>query len=89
MIGKVLFAVDGSVPAHQAAERVHGLLPEATEVLILEVVPSCHTAGSPGPGLPSRIWRRIWGRPRRTCLKSAANLKRGAGISAPRSNVRS
>ena len=39
MLSKVMFAVDGSVPSREAAALAHGLLPKATEVLILQVVP--------------------------------------------------
>ena len=39
MVGRVLFVVDGSLPSSEAASLAHGLLPQATEVLILQVVP--------------------------------------------------
>jgi nucleotide-binding universal stress UspA family protein len=39
MVGKVLFAVDGSVPSRDAAALAHDLLPKAREILILRVVP--------------------------------------------------
>ena len=52
MVGKVLYAVDGSVPSREAASLAHGLLPKATEVLILEVVPQLPYAWITWPAFP-------------------------------------
>ena len=52
MVGKVLFVVDGSVPPQEAADLAHGLLPKATEVLILQVVPQLPCAWTAWPAFP-------------------------------------
>jgi nucleotide-binding universal stress UspA family protein len=52
MVGKVLFVVDGSVPSREAATLAHGLLPKATEVLILQVVPQLPCAWTAWPAFP-------------------------------------
>lgn len=52
MVGKVLFVVDGSVPAHEAATLAHGLLPKASEVLVLQVVPQLPSAWTAWPAFP-------------------------------------
>lgn len=52
MVGKVLFVVDGSVPSREAATLAHGLLPKATEVLILQVVPQLPSAWTAWPAFP-------------------------------------
>jgi nucleotide-binding universal stress UspA family protein len=52
MVGKVLFAVDGSVPSRDAAALAHDLLPEAGEILILQVVPQLPYAWNAWPAFP-------------------------------------
>jgi nucleotide-binding universal stress UspA family protein len=52
MIDKVLFVVDGSVPSDEAATLAHGLLPRASEVLILQVVPQLPYAWTAWPASP-------------------------------------
>lgn len=52
MLGKVLFAVDGSVPAREAAALADGLLPKATGILILQVVPQLPYAWISWPAFP-------------------------------------
>ena len=52
MVGKVLFVVDGSVPSREAAALAHGLLPKATEVLVLQVVPQLPSAWTAWPAFP-------------------------------------
>ena len=52
MVGKVLFVVDGSVPSHDAAALAHGLLPSATQVLVLQVVPQLPYAWNTWPAFP-------------------------------------
>ncbi len=52
MVSRVLFVVDGSVPAREAATMAHGLLPKATEVLILQVVPQLPCAWTAWPAFP-------------------------------------
>jgi nucleotide-binding universal stress UspA family protein len=47
-----LFVVDGSVPSREAATLAHGLLPKATEVLILQVVPQLPCAWNAWPAFP-------------------------------------
>ncbi len=53
MVGRVLFAVDGSVPPREAAARAHGLLPKATEIFILQVVPQLPYAWNTWPAFPN------------------------------------
>jgi len=52
MVGKVLFAVDGSVPPRDAAALAHDLLPKAGEILILQVVPQLPYAWIAWPAFP-------------------------------------
>ncbi len=52
MVGKVLFVVDGSVPAREAAALAHGLLPKAVEILILQVVPQLPYSWNSWPAFP-------------------------------------
>ncbi len=52
MVGKVLFVVDGSVPPREAAALADGLLPKATEVVILQVVPQLPCAWTAWPAFP-------------------------------------
>ena len=52
MVGKVLFAVDGSVPPLQAAALAHDLLPKAGEILIVQVVPQLPYAWNTWPAFP-------------------------------------
>jgi nucleotide-binding universal stress UspA family protein len=52
MVGKVLFAVDGSVPSREAAALAHDLLPKAGEILILQVVPQLPYAWNVWPAFP-------------------------------------
>jgi hypothetical protein len=52
MVGKVLFAVDGSVPSRDAAALAHDLLPRAREILILQVVPQLPYAWNAWPAFP-------------------------------------
>ena len=52
MIGKVLFVVDGSVPPGEAATLAHGLLPRASEVRVLQVVPQFPYAWTAWPAFP-------------------------------------
>ena len=52
MVGKVLFAVDGSVPSRDAAALAHDLLPKAGEILILQVVPQLPYAWNAWPAFP-------------------------------------
>jgi nucleotide-binding universal stress UspA family protein len=62
MVGKVLFAVDGSVPSREAAALAHDLLPKAREVLILQVVPQLPYAWNAWPAFPdlSQDLARAW-----------------------------
>ena len=53
MVGRVLFAVDGSVPPRQAAALAHGLLPKAREILVLQVVPQLPYAWNTWPAFPN------------------------------------
>lgn len=65
MVGTVLFVVDGSVPSREAATLAHGLLPKATEVLILQVVPQLPCAWTAWPAFPdasgdlARAWAYV------------------------------
>jgi nucleotide-binding universal stress UspA family protein len=65
MVGKVLFAVDGSVPSRDAAALAHDLLPKAGEVLILQVVPQLPYAWNAWPAFPdmaqdlARAWAYV------------------------------
>ena len=52
MVGKVLFAVDGSVPSREAAALAHDLLPKTGEIIILEVVPQLPYAWNAWPAFP-------------------------------------
>ena len=52
MVCNVLFVVDGSVPSREAATLAHGLLPKATEVMILQVVPQLPSAWTAWPAVP-------------------------------------
>jgi nucleotide-binding universal stress UspA family protein len=52
MVGKVLFAVDGSVPSRDAAAVAHDLLPKAGEILILRIVPQLPYAWNTWPAFP-------------------------------------
>ena len=52
MVGRVLFVVDGSVPAGEAAAVAHGLLPKATELLVLQVVPQLPRVWISWPAFP-------------------------------------
>ncbi len=52
MLGKVLFAVDGSVPSREAAALAHDLLPKASEILIFQVVPQLPYAWNAWPAFP-------------------------------------
>jgi nucleotide-binding universal stress UspA family protein len=52
MVGKVLFAVDGSVPSRDAAALAHDLLPRAGEILILQFVPQLPYAWNAWPAFP-------------------------------------
>ena len=52
MIGTVLFAVDGTVPPDVATALAHGLLPKATEILVLQVVPHLPQAWTAWPAFP-------------------------------------
>ncbi len=52
MVGKVLFVVDGSAPSREAATLADGLLPKATEVVILQVVPQLPSAWTAWPAFP-------------------------------------
>lgn len=54
MVSRVLFVVDGSVSSREAAEMAHGLLPKATEVLILQVVPQLPRAWITWPAFPDQ-----------------------------------
>ncbi len=49
MVGKVLFAVDGSVASLEAAALAHDLLPKAGEILIFQVVPQLPYAWNAWP----------------------------------------
>ncbi|MGH7208051.1 MAG: universal stress protein [Nitrospiraceae bacterium] len=62
MIGRVLFVVDGSVPPREAAALAHGLLPKATEILVLQVVPQLPYAWNAWPAFPnpSEDLARAW-----------------------------
>jgi nucleotide-binding universal stress UspA family protein len=52
VVGKVLFAVDGAVPSGEAATLAHGLLPKASEILILRAVPQLPRAWTAWPAFP-------------------------------------
>lgn len=52
MVGKVLFAVDGSVPSREAAALAHDLLPKAGGILILQVVTQLPYAWNTWPAFP-------------------------------------
>jgi hypothetical protein len=52
MVGRVLFAVDGSVPSREAAALAHDLLPKAGEILVLQVVPQLPYAWNTWPAFP-------------------------------------
>jgi nucleotide-binding universal stress UspA family protein len=52
MVGKVLFAVDGSVASLEAAALAHDLLPKAREILIFQVVPQLPYAWNAWPAFP-------------------------------------
>jgi nucleotide-binding universal stress UspA family protein len=52
MVGKVLFAVDGSVPSRDAAALAHDLLPKAGGILVLQVVPQLPYAWIAWPAFP-------------------------------------
>jgi len=52
MVGRVLFAVDGSVPSREAAALAHDLLPKADEILVLQVVPQLPYAWNTWPAFP-------------------------------------
>ena len=52
MVGKILFVVDGSVPSHEAAALAHGLLPNAAQILVLQVVPQLPYAWNTWPAFP-------------------------------------
>ena len=52
MVGKVLFAVDGSVPSREVAALAHDLLPKAGEILILQVVPQLPYSWNAWPAFP-------------------------------------
>ncbi len=54
MVGKVLFVVDDSVPSREAAALAHGLLPKASEVVILQVVPQLPYAWITWPAFPDQ-----------------------------------
>ena len=62
MVGRVLFAVDGSVPSAEAAALAHDLLPQAGEILILQVVPQLPYAWNAWPAFPdlSQDLARAW-----------------------------
>ncbi len=49
---RVLFAVDGSIPAGEAAELAQRLLPREVEVHVLEVVPQLPYAWTAWPAFP-------------------------------------
>jgi nucleotide-binding universal stress UspA family protein len=53
MVGKVLFAVDGSVPSRDAAALAHDLLPKAGGILVLQVVPQLPYAWNAWPAFPN------------------------------------
>ena len=53
MVGRVLFAVDGSVPPREAAALADGLLPKATEICVLQVVPQLPYAWNTWPAFPN------------------------------------
>ena len=63
MVSRVLFAVDGSMPPDDAAALAHGLLPKATEILILQVVPQLPYAWNAWPAFPDTTedLARAWG----------------------------
>ncbi len=52
MVGKVLFAVDGSVAPLDAAALAHELLPKAGEILLFQVVPQLPYAWNAWPAFP-------------------------------------
>lgn len=52
MVGEIVFVVDGSVPPDEAAMLAHGLLPNASEILILRVVPQLPLAWIAWPAFP-------------------------------------
>lgn len=52
MVGKVLFAVDGSVAPLEAAALAHDLLPKAGEILICQVVPQLPYGWNSWPAFP-------------------------------------
>ncbi|MGH7412305.1 MAG: universal stress protein [Candidatus Methylomirabilis sp.] len=53
MVGRILFVVDGSVPPREAAALAHGLLPKATEISVLQVVPQLPYAWNAWPAFPN------------------------------------
>lgn len=53
MVGRVLFVVDGSVPPREAAGLAHDLLPKATEIFVLQVVPQFPRAWITWPAFPN------------------------------------
>ena len=52
MVSKILFVVDGSLPCDELPTLAHRLLPEAPEVLILQVVPQLPRAWIAWPAFP-------------------------------------
>ncbi len=61
-MGRVLFAVDGSVPPEEAVALAHCLLPREPEVLVYEVVPQLPYAWTAWPAFPDTAedLRRAW-----------------------------
>ena len=65
MVGRILFVVDGSVPPREAAALAHGLLPKATEISVLQVVPQLPYAWNAWPAFPNasedlgRAWAHV------------------------------
>ena len=53
MVGRVLFAVDGSVPPREAAALADGLLHKTTEIVVLQVVPQLPYAWNAWPAFPN------------------------------------
>ncbi len=53
MVSRVLFVVDGSLPADEAAALAHGLLPKAAEIFVLQVVPQLPYAWNAWPAFPN------------------------------------
>jgi nucleotide-binding universal stress UspA family protein len=52
MVGKVLFAVDGSMASVDAAALAHDLLPKTGEILIFQVVPQLPYSWNAWPAFP-------------------------------------